>query len=200
MKSTRLFFRGSLVLIGSGALCVIVVARALTGGQASRASQAATAEAEGQQAAPERLWTEVTTPVNLPRAAPGPVDPASSSATTDREPSTAAQERKQILDEVQSSGTCNEPWTGTASQLFRDLESVLSPARASRHTYVECFQRGCTQTVTYKSSVESEDALTKLKNTRSWFMWKGNKARSAPEELPNGEVVNSYVLYRPEGA
>lgn len=97
------------------------------------------------------------------------------------------------LTTLRTSGAGRESWDGQATSL---LEAGAAGAISS--TAPECYIAGCAATFTFASDARYRERTAALIASDAYRAWTGGKVLTEPDHQPDGRVVVTLLLYRPD--
>ena len=97
------------------------------------------------------------------------------------------------LATLRASGSGRESWDGQATAL---LEAAAAGSISS--TAPECYIAGCAATFTFASEARYRERAAALTASDVYQAWTGGKLLAEPDRRPDGRVVVTLLLYRPD--
>jgi hypothetical protein len=97
------------------------------------------------------------------------------------------------LARLRASGSGRESWDGQATSL---LEAAAVGALSS--TAPECYSAGCAATFTFANDARYRERAAALTASDAYQAWTGGKVLTEPDLRPDGRVVVTLLLYRPD--
>jgi hypothetical protein len=97
------------------------------------------------------------------------------------------------LATLRASGSGRESWDGQATSL---LEAVAAGALSS--TTPECYIAGCAATFTFANDAVYRERTAAMTASDTYRAWTGGKVLTEPDRKPDGRVVVTLLLYRPD--
>jgi hypothetical protein len=115
------------------------------------------------------------------------------------EPSEAARlEREELVTKLAASGPGTEQWRATLNQIERAwLELDHRAGLGVELSRWECYQAGCTTTVTLPDVASQERFRALAQSHPVMAAWKGAGFLSGPVRLDSGEIEVTWIFYAP---
>jgi hypothetical protein len=95
------------------------------------------------------------------------------------------------LATLRASGSGHESWVGQATALLESVDAI-------KRTTPECYIAGCAATFTFASDASYRERIAVLTTSDNYRAWTGGKALTVPEGQPDGRVIVTLLLYRPD--